>query len=118
MHRTLLATATFAIVFAAPLIASTATALADETSGVVVAHDRVAHRVIMEDRAIYQYDPAKTVLPRAILAGDTIRIDYRGGEDGIEAINSIEIVTPGGTTDAPAETAPAETAPAEGASDG
>ena len=96
---TLLATpaiALLAVPFAAP-------ALADEVTGTVVAHDRVAHRVIMDDRTIYEYDPAKTVLPRAILAGDRIRIDFRGGEDGIEAIDAIEIVTPGG--DAPAEAA-------------
>ena len=73
-----------------------APALADEVEGTVVAHDRLAHRVIMDDRTIYEYDPAKTVMPRAILAGDRVRIDFRGGEDGIEAVTEIEIVTPRG----------------------
>ena len=108
---------------AAPTLATTtlaatmlaAPALADETTGTVVAHDRVAHRVIMNDRSVYQYNPETTKLPRAILAGDRVRIDYRGGEDGIEAINAIEIVTPGGSTDA-APTADDTTT--DGATDG
>ena len=100
---------------AAALLA--APALADEVTGTVVAHDRVAHRVIMDDRTIYEYDPAGTELPRAILAGDTIRITYRGGEDGIEAIQRIEIVEAGGSTDA-APTGDATGSDDTGASDG
>ena len=91
LARPLLALGVIAI--AVPLAAP---ALADEVEGTVVAHDRLAHRVIMDDRTIYEYDPATTTLPRAILAGDRIRIDYRGGEDGVEAVTSIEIVAPRG----------------------
>ena len=84
------------IAFAAATAVLAAPALADEVEGTVVAHDRLAHRVIMEDRAIYEYDPASTALPRAILAGDRVRIDFTGGEDGITSVESIEIVTPRG----------------------
>lgn len=92
MNRLIIAAALAAIV--GPAVVAVP-ALADEVTGTVVAHDRVAHRVIMEDRTIYEYDPATTELPRAILAGDTVRVTYRGGEDGIEAIERIEIVTDG-----------------------
>lgn len=83
------------LTIAVALAAIAAPALADEVTGTVVAHDRVAHRVIMDDRTVYEYDPATTELPRAILAGDTVRIDFTGGEDGIESIQRIEIVTDG-----------------------
>lgn len=82
------------MILALGLAAIAGPALADEVEGTVVAHDRLAHRVIMDDRTIYEYNPATTELPRAILAGDRVRIDFRGGEDGIESITSIEIVTP------------------------
>ena len=82
--------------FAAAIAVTAAPALADEVEGTVVAHDRLAHRVIMDDRTIYEYNPETTKVPRAILAGDRVRIDFRGGEDGIESIQSIEIVTPRG----------------------
>lgn len=107
MHRpipTLALATTLATSLAAP-------ALALETTGTVVAHDRVAHRLVMQDRTSYQYNPETTELPRAILAGDVIKISYRGGEDGVESISRIEIVTPGGSTD----TAPTEDAAADAA---
>ena len=92
------------IAFAAALVVIAAPAFADEVEGTVLAHDRVAHRVVMSDRSIYEYNAETTELPRAILAGDRIKITYRGGEDGIEAIQRIEIVEQGGASAAGAGT--------------
>ena len=92
------------LILALGLVAVAAPALADEVEGTVLAHDRVAHRVVMNDRSIYEYNAETTELPRAILAGDRIKITYRGGEDGIEAIQKIEIVEQGGASAAGAGT--------------
>ena len=85
-------------ILALGMAAAAVPALADEVEGTVLAHDRVAHRVVMNDRSIYEYNAETTELPRAILAGDRIKITYRGGEDGIESIQKIEIVEQGGAS--------------------
>ena len=69
-----------------------APAHADETTGTLVAHDRKAHRIVMDDKTVYEYDPESTERPDVMTAGMRLRIDYRGGEDGIESISSIEVV--------------------------
>ena len=76
------------IAFALPTLAP---ALADETTGTLVAHDRKARRIVMDDKTIYEYTE-DTERPETLTAGMRVRIDYRGGEDGIESISSIEIV--------------------------
>ena len=76
-----------------------APARADEVTGVLLAHDRKAHRVVLESREVYEYDPETTALPDQLLAGARIRIDYRGTEDGIEAITAIEVIEPGAEGD-------------------
>ena len=81
------------------VLVSTVPAAADEVTGVLVAHDRKAHRVVLDSREIYEYDPETTERPEQLLAGATIRITYRGTEDGIEAINRIEVVEPGAEGD-------------------
>ena len=80
-----LSTALLASAFAAP-------ALADETTGTLVAHDRKAHRIVMDDKTVYEYDPETTERPETMLAGARLKITYRGGEDGIESISKIEAV--------------------------
>ena len=80
------------LVLAMPFTAATvAPASADETTGTLVAHDRKARRLVMEDRTIYEYAET-TERPELLTAGMRIRIDYTGTEDGIEAINTIEVV--------------------------
>ena len=79
-----LSTALLASALAAP-------ALADETTGTLVAHDRKAHRIVMNDRTVYEYDPETTERPETMTAGMRLRIDFIGGEDGIEKITSISV---------------------------
>ena len=84
-----------------PALASAATlglvltgtpARADEVTGTLLAHDRKAHRIVLESREIYEYDPETTEKPDTLLAGAVIRITYRGGEDGVESVSAIEVV--------------------------
>ena len=80
-----------AIAFA---VTPTTAALADEVTGILLAHDRKAHVVVLRNREAYEYDPETTELPDELLAGSRIRITYRGGEDGIESVSAIEVVEP------------------------
>ena len=68
-----------------------APALADETTGTLLAHDRKARRIVMDDKTIYEY-AEETERPETMTAGMRIKITYRGGEDGIESISKVEVV--------------------------
>ena len=85
---------TLAVLLSVPLLAapaSLAPALADEVTGTLVAHDRKARRLVMDDRTVYEY-AEETERPETMLAGTRLKITYRGGEDGIESISRIETV--------------------------
>ena len=65
-------------------------ALADSTTGTVVAFDRVANVVVMEDKTIWQLS-AETVVPEGLVAGDTITITFTSlGDDGVKSVDVIE----------------------------
>ena len=70
------------------LLLSTA-AQADEVTGKVVAFDRVAKVIVMQDKTIFEIkDPA--IVPADLKAGETITIDFKqDGDNGIVAIQSI-----------------------------
>ena len=85
----LLAVAVSAAALLAPV--AVAPALADEVTGTLVAHDRKARRLVMDDKTVYEYAEA-TERPEVMEAGVQLKITYRGGEDGIESISKIEIV--------------------------
>ena len=73
------------LVLAAPVAA-------DEVTGTLVAHDRKAHRIVMDDRTVYEYNPETTERPEVMTAGMRLKITYRGSEDGIESISAIEVI--------------------------
>ena len=73
----------------AALIVSAIPALADNTSGTVLAFDRVAHVLVLDDKTVWNLPP-DLMLPENLAAGDTITIDYDGaGENGYGEINGI-----------------------------
>lgn len=73
----------------AALIVSAIPALADNTSGTVLAFDRVAHVLVLDDKTVWNLPP-DLILPEDLVAGDPITIDFDGaGENGYGAINSI-----------------------------
>ena len=75
---------------AAALLAAATPALADETTGVILAYDRADNVIVLTDRTVWELG-AKTLVPADLKAGDTIRIDFEAaGENGIARIDSLE----------------------------
>lgn len=74
---------------AVPLALLAVPALADETTGTIIAYDRVAKVIVMEDRTVFQLSD-KTELSADLVAGDKVRIVYAGaGDSGIGAVQSV-----------------------------
>ena len=58
----------------AALIVSAIPALADNTSGTVLAFDRVAHVLVLDDKTVWNLPP-DLMLPENLAAGETITIE-------------------------------------------
>lgn len=66
-----------------------APALADDTTGTIVAFDRVDKVIVLEDKTTWIFDD-KTELSPDLVAGDVVQIIYTGAADsGIGPIASI-----------------------------
>lgn len=64
-------------------------ALADETSGQVVAFDRVSKVLVLDDKTVWSLGE-KTEISEGLVAGDMVKITYVGGGDaGIGNIASV-----------------------------
>lgn len=71
------------------LLLCAAPALADETSGQVIAFDRVSRILVLDDKTVWSLGE-KTEVTEGLTAGDTVKIMYVGGGDaGIGNINSV-----------------------------
>ncbi|MCY0149378.1 hypothetical protein OEG84_17085 [Hoeflea sp. G2-23] len=67
-------------------------ALADSTSGVVVAFDRVDHVLILDDKTVWDMTPAGDLVPEGLRAGDHVTIEYdSAGDNGVGKITAISI---------------------------
>lgn len=67
-------------------------ALADTTSGVVLAYDRVDQVLVLDDKTIWDLAPAKDIVPEGLRAGDEVTIDYvSAGDSGVGKINAITV---------------------------
>ena len=65
-------------------------AFADETTGEILAYDRLANLLVMRDRTVWNLGP-DLLVPADLKSGDRVRIEYAGaGESGIGKITSIE----------------------------
>ena len=80
------------ILLAATLLAATAApALAETTTGTIVAYDRAASRIVLDDRTVWRL--GKALVPADLAAGDKVVIDYTaGGDEGIRSVESVERV--------------------------
>ena len=77
---------------AAVLLATAPMALADSVEGKIVAFDRKAHVLVMEDRTIYSLAKYDAPVLTELKAGDMVKIDFEGeGEDGYGIVTSIEV---------------------------
>jgi hypothetical protein len=72
-----------------PFLALTTPALADETTGEILAFDRVARVIVLTDNTVWQLGEA-TVTSDDLVAGDEVRIEFTSaGDSGIGAISSV-----------------------------
>lgn len=64
----------------------------DTVIATVVAHDRLAHRVVLSDKSVVTYDASKTVIDGALKAGDRVRITFAGPEGEMSTILAVRKV--------------------------
>lgn len=65
-------------------------ALADDTTGVILAFDRQADVIVMVDRTVWQL-PVGLLIPTDLAAGDTVKITFTSaGENGIGSVDKLE----------------------------
>ena len=77
---------------AAVLIATAPLAFADTVEGKIVAYDRKAHVLVMEDRTIYSLTNYDAPVLAELKAGDNVKIEFQGeGEDGYGLVTSVEV---------------------------
>ena len=66
---------------------------ADVTSGTVLVHDRMAKILVLTDRTVWPLELLKSAAPDGLKAGDRVEIEYESDEEGVSAINSIQVKT-------------------------
>jgi len=67
-------------------------ALADTTGGVVVAYDRVAHVLVLDDKTVWDLTPAGNLVPEGLSAGNHVTIEYdSAGDSGVGKITAIAV---------------------------
>ena len=77
------------LLLSAALLALAAPAWAETTSGIVLAYDRAAGRLVLDDRTIWRLGDA--LVPADLAAEDRVRIEYTaGGDEGIRSVQSVE----------------------------
>ena len=78
------------ILIAAALLAAATPAIADQTTGTILAFDRQADIIVMADKTIWQLNP-KTLIPADLAAGDTVTIVFTStGENGIGEVTELK----------------------------
>ena len=77
---------------AAALLAVTAVpAFADSTQGTVLAFDRVANVIVLEDKTVWSLETLK-IVPEGLKAGDMVEINFTSNADnGWGRINAVTI---------------------------
>lgn len=76
------------------VLAAAGPARADETTGTVLAYDRLANVIVLRDRTVWQLAATLTV-PEDLKAGDRIRIQSAPqGEDGVDKITALTRLDP------------------------
>ena len=74
----------------AALVALASPVLADETTGTIVAFDRKANIIVMEDKTVWRLSDNTTV-PEDLAAGDTIKITFTSsGDEGVKSVDQLE----------------------------
>ncbi len=78
------------LLFIAALMALSAPALADSTSGTILAYDRLANVIVLTDKTHWLLN-AKTLVPADLQAGDKIEITFNSdGDNGIGKVSELK----------------------------
>jgi hypothetical protein len=77
---------------AALLITSVTPILAESLTGTVTEWDPTDRTITLDDMSKFASIPETVTVPANLKAGDRVIIDYEGGENGYEIINSITII--------------------------
>ncbi|MEH6725346.1 MAG: hypothetical protein V7703_04240 [Hyphomicrobiales bacterium] len=75
------------------LAVSASTSYADTFKGTVVAFDRKANVVVIDDKSVFNFEGQEAQIPDDLKAGDMIEIEGEGeGDDGYGKLTSIKIL--------------------------
>jgi hypothetical protein len=74
------------------LVASFGPALSDNVTAAVTDWDARSRTITLEDKSQFMAIPDKIAVPPSLKAGDEVMIDFESSENGIEAINRIDII--------------------------
>lgn len=73
------------------LLGTTGFAFANSVEGTVLAFDRKAALLVLNDKTVWTLEGAEAAVPSDLKAGDKIKIDFEtAGEEGITKIDAIE----------------------------
>ena len=75
------------------LTASFGPALSDSVTATVTAWDAASRTLTLEDFSQFADISAKVAVPPGLKAGDEVVVDFEGSENGIEAVNSVQLIT-------------------------
>lgn len=77
------------------LVSTSSIAFADSIAGAVLAYDRKAQLIVLEDKTVWTLEGSEVAVPPDLKAGDRIEIDFEfAGDDGITKIEMIKRVAP------------------------
>jgi hypothetical protein len=77
------------------LLSTASMAYADSTVGEVVAYDRKAQRIVLDDKTIWTLEGSEAVVPPDLKAGDRIEIDFESaGDNGISKVEAVRPAPP------------------------
>jgi hypothetical protein len=75
------------------LVASLTPAFSESVTATITAWDPSSRTITLEDQSQFASIPSTVAVPQTLKAGDVITINYEASENGVDAINRIEITT-------------------------
>lgn len=75
------------------LVVSASASYADTFKGTVIAFDRKANVIVIDDKSVFNFEGQNVMVPEDLKAGDMIEIESEGeGEDGYGNLTSLKIL--------------------------
>ena len=75
------------------LVVSASASYADTFKGTVIAFDREANVIVIDDKSVFNFEGQGVMVPDDLKAGNTIEIESEGeGEDGYGNLTSVKIL--------------------------